>query len=91
MQLPIPDEFYSAPDPFARVPNPRLGIPASAAQAALQSDAYKELVNKLAWCLGSSYRVPYTNVRTLARRWAIELARKTFLEHGFPSSIAYPE
>ena len=68
-----------------------LGIPAFEAQPLLQSAAFKELVNKLAWCLGSSYRVPYTNVRTLARQWALELASRTITEHGYPSMIGYPK
>lgn len=91
MQLPLPQRVYSASATQPGFQGSQLGIPASEAQAALQSDAYKELVNKLAWALGSSYRMPYTNMRTLARVWACDLAKQTIIEHGYPSAIGYPK
>lgn len=70
---------------------PFLGIPSSEAQPALQTDAYKELVNKLAWVIGSTYHVPYGNVRTGARQWAMILAQTTHAHHGYPARIGFPK
>jgi len=67
-----------------------LGIPATEAQPALQSDAYKELINKLAWAIGSSYDTPYNNTRTQTRATAIELASALIASHGYPRKIAFP-
>lgn len=66
-----------------------LGLPAAQCQPALQSDMYKELVNKLAWVLGSTYSAPYGNIRTQARATAIELATAVVLAHGYPKKIGY--
>jgi len=68
-----------------------LGLPAEACQPALQSDAFKELVNKLAWALGSTYGTPYNNTRTQARVTAIEVATAVILAHGYPKTIGYPK
>lgn len=54
---------------------------------ALQTDAFKEVINKLAWALGTTYRVPYSNSKTLCRQWALELAKQTLKSHGYPSKI----
>jgi len=68
-----------------------LGIPAQECQPALQSDAYKEMVNKLAWAIGSCYDRPYNNTRTDARLAAIQLATGLVMAHGYPRKIAYPK
>lgn len=65
-----------------------LGIPPSAAQPQLQTDSYKELINKFAWVLGSTYRVNYSNVRCPARVVARRLATAVIKECGYPRSIA---
>lgn len=91
MQLPQPAEQPAAPRGPLYSEQPRLGITASDAQPALQSDAFKELVNKLAWSIGSTYRLPYTNVRAPARQWAITLAQHTVMKHGYPAQIGYPK
>lgn len=64
-----------------------LGIPPSEAQIALQQDCVKELMNKLAWVLGSVYRVNYSNMRTPARRLAWRIAKKVIEDQGYPSKI----
>lgn len=64
-----------------------LGIPAYSTQPALQGDAFKELVNKLAWALGSTYRLPYRNQRLAVRVLALELAKGVMVEHGYPAHI----
>ena len=68
-----------------------LGLDGQDTQIALQSDVYKELINKLAWVVGSSYGVPYNNSRTQARATAIELAAALIQTHGWPKKIGYPQ
>jgi len=65
-----------------------LGLPPIETQAALQGDIFKELINKLAWVLGSTYRARYNTPTATARQAAIALARVVLKEHGYPSSIA---
>jgi len=61
-----------------------LGIPASDTVVGFQTEVFKELINKLAWALGSTYREPYRNQRTRARQVAIGLAKCVVKEHGYP-------
>ena len=65
-----------------------LGIPAHEAQIALQQDAVKELVNKIAWTLGSVYRRNYSNMRTPARAYAWRIVKQVIADHGYPDKIA---
>jgi len=65
-----------------------LGIPPLDTHLALQTDCAKELVNKIAWVLGSTYRVPYANMRTDARQYAWRVVKKILEDHGYPSKIA---
>lgn len=68
-----------------------LGISAAFTHAPLQTDAFSELVNKLAWVLGSVYRKPYSGLRTVARQYAIEMAVVVVQEHGYPMKIGVLE
>jgi len=70
--------------PIAKSP---LGIPPSDAQPALQKESFKELVNKLAWAIGSTYGRPYSNIRSVARTVAIALAKDVIRDHGYPGFI----
>lgn len=65
-----------------------LGIPPPDTHIALQTDVAKELVNKIAWVLGSTYRVPYANMRTHARQYAWRIVKKIIEDNGYPSKIA---
>lgn len=65
-----------------------LGVPASETHAALQTDAFKELVNKLAWALGSTYRTTYSNLRSPTRQLAIKMAGYVTQSQGYPGKIA---
>jgi len=65
-----------------------LGIPPLDTHLALQTDCAKELVNKIAWVLGSTYRVPYANMKTDARQYAWRIVKKVIEDHGYPSKIA---
>jgi len=64
------------------------GIPASETLLALQTDAFQEIVNKIAWCLGSTYRVAYSNRRSPPRLYAQRIATAIFKAHGYPSKIS---
>lgn len=71
----------------ADTPEP-IGVPASETHLALQTDAFKELVNKLAWALGSTYRTSYNNTRSPTRQLAIKLAHNLVANEGYPRKIA---
>ena len=77
--------FTPPPDSLTDSP---LGIPASEAQIALQQDAVKELVNKIAWTLGSFYRAPYSTMKTPARAYAWRIVKKVLEDHGYPGKIS---
>jgi len=77
----------SPPEPTSLVESP-LGIPPLEAQSALQQDAVKELVNKIAWTLGSVYRRSYSNMRTPAREYAWRIVKQVIKDHGYPDKIA---
>ncbi len=61
-----------------------VGIPGEESVPRLQPAAFAELVNKLAWALGSAYRVPYQRHSRDPRRFAINMAREFVKEHGWP-------
>lgn len=83
-QLPLPLSTYL---PGHETPG-RLGLPTGGAQPELQMDCYKELINKIAWAIGSAYRLPYNNQTTLSRQAATTLARDLVNRHGYPNHIA---
>jgi len=63
------------------------GIEASETHIKLQSAAWAELVNKLSWAIGSTYRVPYRNPRVGVRVSALALAHVVLKDHGYPSHL----
>lgn len=74
-----------------KLPPPRaegsFGIPGHETQKALEVDAYKELVNKLAWAIGTAYGRPYANRGQVARQIALDLAAQVVEKHGWPARI----
>lgn len=64
-----------------------LGLPPHETQLALQTDVVKELVNKIAWVLGSVYRTSYNNMRTPARQYAWQIVKQVIIDHGYPDKI----
>jgi len=64
-----------------------LGVPACNTHEALQTDAFKELINKVAWALGSTYRTPYNNTRSPTRQLAAKIARHVLETQGYPGKI----
>ena len=69
-------------------PSNTLGIPATSTVPALQTDSYAELVNKLSWALGTTYRTAYSGKRSVARTYATLIARAVVRDHGYPRKIA---
>jgi len=65
-----------------------LGIPPADTQDALKADHYKELINKVAWCLGTAYGRPYSSINQPARQYALMVAGAIIRDNGFPSSLA---
>lgn len=78
-------DFLVIPPP-APVDTP-LGIPPNESQIALQADVVKELANKVAWVLGSTYRVNYSSMRMPARAYAWRIVKKILEDHGYPAKI----
>jgi len=75
--------------PHPGEPEPELlGIPAQHTNPPMQQDVITEMANKFAWVIGSTYRMPYSNRKTLARRVAWDIMRALVTEHGYPSKIA---
>jgi len=71
-----------------QIPTEPLGIPPQDTVSKLQTDAFQELVNKLAWVIGSTYRVPYSSNKTRARSQAIKFATALLRSDGYPEKIA---
>jgi len=84
----IRKDQMSVPPPGEDLLGDALGIPAQSAQLALQTDVCKELVNKIAWVLGSVYRRNYSNMKTPARAYAWRIVKKVLEDHGYPDKIA---
>jgi len=61
-----------------------LGIPGKDTLVAFQTEVFKELINKLSWALGSTYRRPYSNQRTEVRQLAIAIAKHLVATQGYP-------
>ena len=85
LQAKRPANLNPLADPTSDEP---LGIPPLETHLALQTDVAKELCNKIAWVLGSTYRVPYANMRTEARQYAWRIVKRVLEDHGYPSKIA---
>lgn len=71
-----------APAPLG-VPEP-LGVPAPTTVVGFQTEVFKELINKFAWALGSTYRVAYSNQGTAARKLAVVIAKHVVERQGYP-------
>jgi len=84
-QVRNPRDVISESSPLEDHP---LGLPPHETQLGLQQDAVKELVNKIAWTLGSVYRKPYSNMRTPARSYAWRIVKQVIRSHGYPDKIA---
>jgi len=63
---------------------PPLGLRSPSISPEDQNECFKELATKLAWALGSTYKVPYTNHKTSARSLAVRMAHHLLDTQGFP-------
>jgi len=66
-----------------------LGIPPKDTQDALKADHYKELINKVAWVLGSAYDASYSNINQPARKYAQRIVGAIIRDHGFPRKLGH--
>ena len=64
-----------------------MGISVEDSHPALTTDIYKELINKIAWAIGSVYRVPYRNQTEPARNLSKEFANQVIEAVGYPKHI----
>jgi len=81
-QMRIPESSYGPKDPDP------LGVHVSLTHEALQTDCFKELINKIAWALGSTYRTPFSNTSTATRILARQMATSVVRTQGYPAKIA---
>ena len=89
MDAHLSEETLTIPSPApSTLVEGALGISPHEAQIALQQDMVKELVNKMAWTLGSVYRRNYSNIRTPARAYAWRIVKQIIKDHGYPDRIA---
>jgi len=65
-----------------------LGIPQADTQDALKADHFKALINKVAWVLGTSYGVGYSNINLPARKYAQRIVGRIIRDHGFPRELS---
>jgi len=61
-----------------------LGVPGPETVVGFQTEVFKELINKFAWALGSTYRQAYSNQRTPVRQLAIAMAKHVVNTQGYP-------
>lgn len=80
-----PQETLGNTGPLVEDP---LGIQPGETQLALQTDVCKELVNKISWVLGTTYRKSYSNMRTSARKEAWRIVKQVIKDHGYPDKIS---
>lgn len=79
--LPVPVDSQTGPKGLG------FGLPPSETHAALQTDVFKELINKIAWAIGSTYRLQYRNTRSPGRQCAIAMAQAVVRLNGYPRHI----
>jgi len=64
-----------------------IGIPAGNTIPAQQTEFFKELVNKISWALGTSYRVRYSSPGAEPRATALALAQRVISELGYGAHL----
>lgn len=77
---PLPADLFSS-----RVKEP-FGHPVSK-PGQTEYDFKKELQNKLAWVMGTSYGVPYSRRREAAQNYASRMVEALVRDHGYPNII----
>lgn len=62
------------------------GVAAAAASAEAQSKAFKELINKVSWAIGSTYKKRYSGKGCEVTNYARMCAHAILRDHGYPAS-----
>ena len=44
----------------------------------------KELTNKFAWCIGSTYKKRYSGKNSEVTKYAYRIVKKVLIDHGYP-------
>ena len=91
----MPDPTTVGPYTTRRTPKGPLGkeidpfgssVVSTAANAQAQSDAFKELINKLSWAIGSTYKKRYSGKSCEVTDYARMCAHAILRDHGYPPS-----
>ncbi len=64
-----------------------LGVHISDVDPELTPEVLKELTNKLAWALGSTYKLSYHGKRSRVREAAWDAVKELIHQHGYPEAI----
>lgn len=65
-----------------------LGVSVSEVSPSVVLDVFRELTNKIAWAVGTTYQRPYNNRRCPAREMAWTVAKHIVEQHGYPANLA---
>ena len=79
----VPVGTQHLPRPL-QAPDSLLGIPVQDGDPSLAPAFYQELTNKLAWALGSTYRVSYHAKKGPVRDFAWQVAKRIVAMQGLP-------
>jgi len=81
-------KYFTAEDyPKLYPPDERMGVAIPDAKPELTYDMMRELGNKIAWAIGSTYRVPYRSKHSEAVKAAGLAALQVLDHHGYPAHI----
>lgn len=65
-----------------------LGIHVEDTSLEWRHDRQKELINKVAWAVGTFYSVPYSARGSVAHGYAARIVRAVLRDHGYPGGLA---
>ena len=79
-QLPLPE----TKGPFDSRVEGAFGSFVGDASGETQLAIVKELTNKFAWCIGSTYKKRYSGKNTEVTQYAYRIVKKILADHGYP-------
>ena len=79
-QLPLPE----TKGPYDSTVTGAFGVPPQEVSGETQLAIVKELTNKFAWCIGSTYKKRYSGKNTEVTKYAYRIVKKILLDHGYP-------
>lgn len=65
---------------------PPFGVHVSLVDGGAQTEVFKELINKLSWAIGSTYKKRYSGKNTPVADYARMCAHAILRDHGYPTS-----